>query len=220
MKFKTNFQFKPNNFQMDDCQIEKVVELTAAEFSKLKITPLEDQAFIAENKNCMFSKDDVMHCLLALVQGSNDGVLIESEGYRYPHYAAYVPGMRDIVNAEINRAADYIMQGTEKSMSASWCVYFEELEEQLDLTIRDGNGLDSMLRTALKQRPEVSAVDMHDGCIEVEFHPEYCRHLKEDERPGLRLKELLPLLKGGGMIFLCHEEAEQAMGPTMRQEVQ
>ena len=28
MKFKANFVEKPANFQMDDCQIEKVVELT------------------------------------------------------------------------------------------------------------------------------------------------------------------------------------------------
>ena len=49
---------------------------------------------------------------------------------------------------------------------------------------------------------------MHGGCIELEYHPEYCRRLKEEELPGLRLKELLPLLKGGP-IFLCHEKAEQ-----------
>lgn len=29
MKFKANFQYKPNNFQMDDCQIEKVIDLSA-----------------------------------------------------------------------------------------------------------------------------------------------------------------------------------------------
>lgn len=211
MKFKANFVEKPGNFQFDDCQIEKIVELSHEDFCQLKITPLANQPFLAKYKGCMFSRDGVIHCLLALGQGSNDGVLVDAEQYDYARLAAYVPGMRDIVNAEINRAADYIVQGTEKSMSANWCVCFAELEEHLGLTIRDGNRLDSMLRTALKRRPEVSAVDLHDGCIEVEFHPEYCRRLKEDKRPGLRLKELLPLLKGGGMIFLCHEEAEQTV---------
>ena len=28
MKFKTNFQYKASNFQMEDCRIEKVVELS------------------------------------------------------------------------------------------------------------------------------------------------------------------------------------------------
>ena len=211
MKFKANFVEKPANFQMDDCRIEKVVELSHEDFGRLKITPLVAQPFLSENKDCMFHRDGVIHCLLALGQSSNDGVLIDAERYNYPRLAAYVPGMRDIVNAEMNRTADYIIrQGTEKSMSANWCVSFGELEEQLGLTIREGNGLDSMLQATLEHRPEVAAVDMLDGCIELEYHPEYCRRLKEEELPGLRLKELLPLLKGG-LIFLCHEEAEQSV---------
>ena len=212
MKFKANFQYKPNNFQMDDCQIEKVVDLSASEFAALTVTPLRDHPAVAANRSCMFSENGVMHCLLALEQGGGDGLLIESEGYDYPRYAAFVPGIRDIVNAELDRAADYIIQhGIDRTESGSWCVYFEELQEQLGLTVQAGNGLDSMLRAALKRRPEVAAVDMHDGCIEMEYRPEYRQQLNsnsERELPELRLKDIMPLLKGGGMTFLCHEETE------------
>ncbi len=215
MKYKAIFQYKPINFQMDDCRIEKVVDLPAGEFAALTVTPLRDHPAVAANRSCMFSENDVMHCLLALGQGSNDGVLIESEGYNFPRYAAYVPGMRDIVNAEMDRAADYIIQhGISRTDSGSWCVYFEELEEHLGLNVQTGNGLDSMLRAALKQRPEVAAVDMHDGCIEMEYRQEYCRQLNRNpgvELPGLRLKDVLPLLKGGGMTFLCHEESDSSV---------
>ena len=212
MKFKANFVEKPVNFQMDDCQIEKVVELSHEDFCRLKITPLTDQPFIMENKDCMFYRDGVIHCLLALDQGSNDGVLVDTEKYDCARLAAYIPGMRDIVNAEMDRAADFIIRwGTENTASGGWCVYFEDLEEHLDLTVREGSGLDSMLRAALKQRPEVSAVDMHDGCIEVEYHPEYCQRLKGNRPPELLLKDLLPLLKGSRLMFLCHEEAEQSV---------
>ncbi len=210
MKMKADFKYKPDNFQMDDCQIEKVVELSPEEFSALTVTPLRDQPCVAANKDCMFSKDGVLHCLLALGQGSNDGMLIESEGYNFPRYAAYVPGMRNVVNAEMDRAADFIIrQGTARSMSKSRCAYFEELEAHLGLTIREGSGLDSMLRAALKRRPEVASVDMHDGCIEVECRPEYCRRLNRSPGlPDLRLRDLLPLLNGS-MTFLCHEEADR-----------
>ncbi len=212
MKMKADFKYKPDNFQMDDCQIEKVVELSPEEFSALTVTPLRDQPCVAANKGCMFSKDGVLHCLLALGQGGNDGVLIESEGYNFPRYAAYVPGMRDIVNAEMDRAADFIIrQGAARSMSKSRCAYFEELEAHLGLTIREGSGLDSMLRAALKRRPEVASVDMHDGCIEVECRPEYCRRLNHSsELLDLRLRDLLPLLNGS-MTFLCHEEADTSV---------
>ena len=212
MKFKANFTEKPANFQMDDCRIEKVVELSHEDFCRLKIIPLADQPFIRENKGCMFHRDGIIHCLLALGQGSNDGVLVDAEKYDYARLAAYIPGMRDIVNAQMDRAADFIIRwGTENTTSGNWCVYFEDLEEHLDLTIQEGSGLDSMLRAALKQRPEVSAVDMHDGCIETEYHPEYCQRLQEKKAPELLLKDLLPLLKGGGLMFLCHEEAEQSV---------
>lgn len=192
MKFKANFQYKPSNFQMDDCQIEKVVDLSYEEFCKLKISPGERQTCVIENKSYMFSMDSIMHCLLVLGQGGNDGILIEAEGYDYPRYASYIPGMRDIVNAEMDRAADFIVrQAVESTTSGSWCVYFEELEEQLGLTIRAGNGLDSMLRLALKCRPEVAAVDMHDGCIETEYHPEYCRRLNGSEEPVQTMGQMM-----------------------------
>ncbi len=182
MKFKAELLYKPSNFQMDDCLIEKVVELSAEEFSALVITPMDDHPVVIRNRGCMFSENGVMHCLLALGQDSNDGMLIESEGYSYPRYAAYIPGMRDIVNAEMDRAAEFIVrQGTEHTESGDWCIYFEELEKHLGLIIGEGDGLDSMLRVALKRRPEVAAVDMHDGCIEMTYRPEFCQGLSKEE---------------------------------------
>ena len=110
MKFKANLVEKPANFQMDDCQIEKVVELSHDDFCRLKITPLEDPPFIWENKDCMFHSDGVIHCLLALGQNSNDGILVDAEQYDCARLAAYIPGMRDILNAQMDWAADFIIQ--------------------------------------------------------------------------------------------------------------
>lgn len=183
MKFKANFLYKPGSFQMDDCKVEKVVELSHEEFCKLKITPGVNQPFIAENKDCMYVKDGYMHCLLALGKGERDGVLIHAQGYNYPRCAAYIPGMRDIVNAELDRAADFILrQCTENKGSESWqarfndrpacgscLVSFQELEEQLGLTIREGNGLDAMLLDAMRRRPEVSAAELSDGCVSTDY---------------------------------------------------
>ena len=209
MRFKANFVEKPSNFQMNDCQIEKIVELSHEDFCRLKITPLASQPFLAEYKDCMFSKDGVIHCLLALGQGSNDGVLVDAEQYDCARLAAYIPRMRDIVNAEMDRAAAYIIrEGVAHTEDGHWSAPLEVLKEQLSLTVRAGSGLDSMLRAALKCRPEVAAADMHGGCIEMDYRPEYCQRLKADERPGIRLNSLLPVLKSGGLMFLCHEEAE------------
>lgn len=175
MKIKANLLNKPNNFQMDDCQIEKVVELPRDQFSELVITPLMDQPFIAENKRWMFVDDSAVHCLLALGQGSGDGVLIYSAGYDYPRLAAYLPGMRDILNARLGRAADFIVQqGTEATESGNWSVSFEELETQTGVAVRRGNGLDGMLLEALTRRSEVASAALTDMGIGIAYHPSFC----------------------------------------------
>ncbi len=112
MKIKANLLNKPVNFQMDDCQIEKVVELPRDQFSALVITPLTNQPFIAENKRWMFADDSAVHCLLVLGQGSGDGVLIYSAGYDYPFSKrtgvyAVASYMNDDESKGTNAAADW-----------------------------------------------------------------------------------------------------------------
>ena len=197
MKIKANLWNKPVNFQMDDCQIEKVVELPRDQFSELVITPLTNQPFIAENKRWMFVDDSAVHCLLALGQGSGDGVLIYSAGYDYPRLAAYLPGIRDILNARLGRAADFIVQqGTEATENGSWSVSFEELEKRTGITLRRGNGLDGMLLEALTRRREVTSAALTDTGIDIAYHLHFCpripgqkpcyfAHLPEEQKTRL-----------------------------------
>lgn len=183
MKIKVNLLNKPVNFQMDDCQIEKVVELPRDQFSELVITPLTNQPFIAENKRWMFVDDSAVHCLLALGQGSEDGVLIYSAGYDYPRLAAYLPGMRDILNARLERAADFIVhQGTENTENGSWSVSFEEMEKQTGITLQRGNGLDRMLLEAVTRRGEVASAALTDTGIDTMYHPSFCPRIP-DQKP-------------------------------------
>lgn len=183
MKFKADPVYKPSNFQLDIWQVEKLVELPAPEFDALVTIPMEDHPVIAENKQYMFSDGGMLHSLLVLGEGRRDGVLVESEGYDCVRYGAYVTGARDIVNAELERAADFILRECIENRGAeSWqahfndrpacgnCrVSFQELEKELGLTIREGNGLDAMLLDALRRRPEVSTVELSDGCIDTDY---------------------------------------------------
>lgn len=163
MRMKANLLHKPINFQMDDCLIEKVVELSYEEFSALKIVPLQDQPFIAENKGCMFSRDGIAHCMLALGEGYHDGVLIDAEGYNCARLAAYIVGARDIVNAELGRAVERIVrEATEHTSDGEWCLPFDALEERFGLNIRVGNGFDKMLFDKLSAREEVGGMTVRD----------------------------------------------------------
>lgn len=182
MKIKAELTRKPDSFRVSQCRVEKVVELPDYAFDAFLAAPLRDQPFIAENKELMYERDGIKHCLLVLGEDRSDGVLVESEGAGYARYAGYLAGARDIVNAELERAADFIVrQGVENTTNGSWTVHIDDLEKQLGLTVREGNGLDAMLLDALMQKPEVSYVDLIGECIAAEYHPRFCKHLRREE---------------------------------------
>lgn len=217
MRIEADLQYHPASFppHLTTCQIEKVVELSDGEFSTLLQYPMREHRFIAENLSCIVDKGSVIHSLMALGQGRNDGVIIAAEGRVRAEYAAYLPEARSIINKELDRAAEFIIQrGTERTGTGSWCVCFEELQEHLGLNIQEGNGLDAMLKSALERRPEIASVEMRGGCITAEYCPEFRRQLQnhsEAAASDVRLKDILPLLKGGGMAFLCHAETESTV---------
>lgn len=186
MRMKANLLHKPINFQMDDCLIEKVVELSYEEFSALKIVPLQDQPFIAENKGCMFSRDGIAHCMLALGEGYHDGVLIDAEGYNRAQLAAYIVGARDIVNAELGRAVERIVrEATEHTSDGEWRLPFDALEERFGLNIRVGNGFDKMLFDKLSAREEVGGIRMGPDHIDISCRLNFCTDLEKPPAKSL-----------------------------------
>lgn len=72
--------------------IEKVIELSEKDYLTFADDLLEDSTVIKENNGTMFmDADGVWHCILVKAEGSRDGLLVESEGYDYARYTAYLP---------------------------------------------------------------------------------------------------------------------------------
>lgn len=70
--------------------IEKIVELSAPDFSVFAGNLLDDFDFIEDNIGLMYvDAEGVKHCILVKEEGESYGVLVESEGYSYARYAAY-----------------------------------------------------------------------------------------------------------------------------------
>lgn len=79
---------------MAEFVVEKAVVLSDAEYENFKETDLVgDQIFLFDNQDRMWLDPVMMvwHCLLIKGETSKDGILVESEGYSYARYAAYVP---------------------------------------------------------------------------------------------------------------------------------
>lgn len=195
--------------------MDKVLELPSIPFAILLMKPLGRYDFIAQNKVEPHQADGFTHCLLVLGDDRTDGVLIQCGDDGRAMYSAYVAGAKDIVQARLDRIADFIVsQGTERTASGSWYVYCEELEEKFGVAIWEGSGLDTMMKDTLERRPEVANVNMSSGTIETTFHPEFCAGLLDttpEKKPDIRLRDILPLLTGGGLTFLTHEEADTSV---------
>jgi len=73
--------------------VEKTIELEKVEFDRFANDLFAGQDFIRENIEEMFvDKNGVRHCILVKASGEGSGILVESEGYEYPRYAAYQQG--------------------------------------------------------------------------------------------------------------------------------
>ena len=196
-------------------QVDKVVELPNTLFATFMDRPLDRYEFIRENVVEAHQYDGIGYCLLVLGEGRSDGVLVRCGEDGRADYTAYVAGARDVVQAKLDRIADHIIrQGTERTASGDWYVYCEELEELFGVTIHEGNGFDDMMRETLERRSEVARVEVGLDHVQTTFHPEFCAGLRgsaTETKPDIRLKDILPLLTGGGLTFLCHEDADRSV---------
>lgn len=70
--------------------ITKYIELNDDDFELFCNDFYEHQEFIIENLTNMSFENDTFLCLLVYNKNSNEGILVESEGYSYARYTALI----------------------------------------------------------------------------------------------------------------------------------
>jgi hypothetical protein len=92
---KVNFIRKPTTQELipqHQFVIEKAVLIDQNLFNQFIQDPLQDYEFINKHKELMCrDKLDVFHCIFVTTNECDFGILVESEGYGYARYAAYLP---------------------------------------------------------------------------------------------------------------------------------
>lgn len=83
-------------------RVVKVIQLTAKEFERFMSHLLDDAPYIAANTTLTGKDPNTgdIRCLLVMFKGGRSGILVNSEGYGYARYAAYV---RDISRLELEQ---------------------------------------------------------------------------------------------------------------------
>jgi len=91
---KANFIRKPATEDLipqDEYMIIKEIILSEEDFNKFIERPLDDYDFIRGHRGLMYcDADGVYHCLFVTSKEHDFGILVESEGYSYARYAAYL----------------------------------------------------------------------------------------------------------------------------------
>lgn len=91
---KVRFERKADKEQLlpqDEFKVVKVIEIPLRQFEKFINRTLDDYDFIEEHKDLMFiDENNVWHCIFVTTEIFDYGILIQSEGYSYARYSAYL----------------------------------------------------------------------------------------------------------------------------------
>lgn len=178
----THFRRKEPYVDVEPCAIEKVVELSAEEFSSFCRDLTERYDFIHECADDLYQDGNgINHCLLVLGAGSRDGVLVRSEGCDWARYHAYLPNARQMVEMdrypsleEYNRQAvdlveEYAKLAVACQLDGRYKVPMKKLRHGSD----NNYFQDNLIMEMLSEREELSMVEAVEDDLYLHVAPEF-----------------------------------------------
>jgi len=136
MQINAIFHRKESQFEPRACTVKKIIELEPDEYEAFRNNMLQDRQFIAEFSKAMRAQGKSSdHCLLVLGEEHEDGVLVNTEGFDYARYAAFIPGARELLLAEEmheeQRFSNQVRQikGANPANTPAWFEHIRELAE-------------------------------------------------------------------------------------------
>jgi hypothetical protein len=187
---KAILQRKTSDFNTQNCIIEGIELMNESEFKEFSNNLLEDRDFIIERKDEMY-RDSMgqIHGLLALDTEGGDGILIDSQGHGYARHTAFMPNIRPYIEEQISIAAEQIIkEAAENSSNGSWAIYYDEIEENQGLIVKENNGVGTMLLDELYRREEIAEIEIEDECFDITLYLDYCINLDEEIKPSQNMK--------------------------------
>ncbi len=128
MILKADFRCKQVALEVEACVVEKVVELSTAEFDQFCRSMLEKYPFIREVRASLHYDDGMRHGFLVLGVGRNDGILVDTQGADYARYSAFIPNARSLLTPDMGADRSYL------SPAEPW--RDESRDEMLRMTLR------------------------------------------------------------------------------------
>ena len=168
---RAKFRYKDNEIEPERCVIDDVVELSSGKFDYFSDHLLEDCDFISERTSLLGSDEEGRcHCILVLGNGSEDGILVNSEGYDYARCTAFMPYARRYVNDQTQAIADEIIRmGAAETESGKYVVSREELADYFKVKFDRGGFISNAVEDKLRAHKGLSELTVTDDRIEMIF---------------------------------------------------
>jgi len=204
LNIKANLTYRPGGLAWGGCKVTKVMELPEKEFECFTDCPPDGLDFVMENRSLMFWRDRVPHCMLVLQEGGNDGMLVEAFCYYGPWNAKYISHARDLIQHELERDADSILQNIcPDEVTGNITIHIDGIEDCDGHKYKGKCRIADMFHDALLKHPGVREVTASGDCLIVT--PVQAQ--KQGTALRFRLRDLLQL---GSLenAYIVHESAD------------
>lgn len=195
MIIKADLRCKQTNFNLPQCQIEKVVKLTPSEYIEFVSNPLGYYDFLREfNAEKHEYSPDSIPCLLLIGEGHKDGFIIDTEGYDYARYTSHIPNAEQLAIAvqypslenAVRETAIMVDRIVEEAIDRGGEEYSFNTDEARN-KFRGAGFSEELLYAALKDRPEIENIDFDGNYILCTGKDEYIQ--QTDSRRTLTQEE-------------------------------
>ena len=182
MKLQVPFERKIPTFNLCEAFIEAVVILPEQNLKPFQEGFLKMKILLKTIRSlCMLMKK-VFGTLFFCYEQADDGFLVESQGYYYARYVAWLPRIKPYFNQQMLQLADaLIREGCLHTESGNWITDFDEIKERYGITIKNGNGIGEQLLHILSSADEIAEVEMTEDSFDMTFYLDFCPNSVHDK---------------------------------------
>lgn len=192
-------QWRESEILAPPWEIVHTVELPPGEFRKFKEDLLQAQPFIMEHANDLYvDNSGLTHGMLVLCEGIDDGILVNSEGFAYARYAAYLSGARTL--SLMNRypslhdfcvgmdslVEKYVQQALAGQEDGGFTLFYSDLDAEVERRVYDEDMVNfdrQLFLDMLSERPEFDEVETTQNEIYLTIAPEFV----QEQAPGMSM---------------------------------
>lgn len=99
MKINAILRCKETEYKPKQYKVSEVIVVSDAEFRNVMKEPLKDREYLSGRHG-----EDT--CVLLLSETGDDGILVDTQGYDYPRYSAFIPKAKIIANEFMQRVTE------------------------------------------------------------------------------------------------------------------